>query len=334
MAIARSTRTWGLCVPVLLALGCSSSKPAESPTSAPSEEAASAEPDLADTGEASAQGFGPGLDAISAGDFEKARGVFSGVVAEQPSNAKAHFYLGVAQQNLGQADVAVASYEKALALDPRLTEASVNLTAALLDAGEAGKAAPIIERALAREPSHPGLLYNRALAASMLGKTTEAVKAFREALAADPSNVEIKYGYAEALVAAGSGSEAKRLLVELSTSDDIAVLASSARLLGRLEDFDGCIKALDKALGREPSAELFVARGLCQHGKKNDVAALADFQKAIQKDPRYAPAHYYAGMDAKARGKKAEAKKALAKAAELGGDSGVGKAAQRALEGL
>jgi tetratricopeptide (TPR) repeat protein len=274
------------------------------------------------------------VDAISAGEFEKARGVFSGIVAEEPSNAKAHFYLGVAQQNLDQSGAAIASYEKALALDPKLSEASVNLTAALLDAGDAAKASPVIERALAREPGHAGLLYNRALAAAMLGKTTEAVKAYREALGANPGNVEIEYGYAEALVAAGSSSEAKVVLGKLTQSDDVAVLASSARLLGRLEDFDGCIQALGKALAREPSAELFVARGLCQHGKKDDRAAFEDFQKGIQKDPRYAPAHYYAGMDLKARGKKADAKKALAKAAELGGDSGVGKAAQRALESL
>jgi hypothetical protein len=39
-------------------------------------------------------------------------------------------------------------------------------------------------------------------------------------------------------------------------------------------------------------------------------------------------------MDLKQRGKKAEARKALARAAELGGDSGLGKAAKRALEGL
>jgi len=325
-------RTWGVVLPAfLLALGCGSSKPAESPTT-PSEEAAGSEPDLADDG--SSEGFGPGVDAISAGDFEKARGVFAGIVADQPSNAKAHFYLGVAQQNLGQADAAIASYEKALELSPGLTEASVNLTAALLDAGDASRAAPLIEKALARDPKHPGLLYNRALAASMLGKTTEAVKAYREASAADPGNAEIRYGYAESLVAAGSNSEAKTVLAELTRSDDVAVLASSARLLGRLEEFDACIQALDKALGREASAELFVARGLCKHGKKDDAAAFEDFQKGIQKDARYAPAHYYAGMDLKARGKKADAKKALSKAAELGGDSGIGKAAQRALDNL
>lgn len=318
--------SWFASAPLLLALGCSSTPPPAAPEEPP--------PSLEDEPSAESGGFRAGTDAIAAGDFEKARGIFEKISSEQPSNAKAHFYLGVAQQNLAQGEAAVKSYERALELDPKLTEATVNLTAALLDAGDAARAEPLIERGLAQEPNQPGLLYNRAIAASMLGKHTEAVKAYRAALGADPNNLEIKYGYAEALVAAGSNSEARSLLAELAQADDVAVLASTARLLGRLEDFDGCIKALDKAILREASAELYVARGLCHHGKKDDASAYADFQQGIQKDPKYAPAHYYAGMDLKQRGKKAEAKKALSRAAELGGDSGVGKAAKRALDGL
>lgn len=316
----------GFVVPFVLTLGCSSPPAPASPDEPP--------PSLDDDESDGGSGFAAGTDAISAGDFEKARGIFEQLASDQPSNAKAHFYLGVSQQNLGQGEAAVQSYERALELEPGLTEATVNLTAALLDAGDAARAEPWIERGLAREPNHPGLLYNRALAASLLGKQTEAVKAYREALAADPTNLEIKYGYAEALVVAGSNSEARAQLGELAQADDVAVLASTARLLGRLQDFDACIRALDKAILREASAELYVARGLCHHGKKDDASAFADFQQGIQKDPAYAPAHYYAGMDLKQRGKRAEAKKALAKAAELAGDSGVGKAAKRALEGL
>jgi tetratricopeptide (TPR) repeat protein len=320
-------RPWFAFAALVLALGCSSTPPPAAPEEPP--------PSLEDdepSGES--EGFRAGTDAVTAGDFEKARGIFEKVTGDQPSNAKAHFYLGVAQQNLGQGDAAVQSYERALELDPKLTEATVNLTAALLDSGDAARAEPVIERGLASEANHPGLLYNRAIAAGMLGKKTEAVKAYRAALGADPNNLEIKYGYAEALVAAGSNSEARSLLAELTQADDVAVLASTARLLGRLEDFEGCIKALDKAILREASAELYVARGLCHHGKKDDASAYADFQQGIQKDPKYAPAHYYAGMDLKQRGKKAEAKKALARAAELGGDSGLGKAAKRALDSL
>lgn len=312
---------------VLVAFGCSAPPPPQSPASEPG-----AQPE--EEGAAPSSGFKAGVEAIAAGRFDEARSIFEKMAREQPSNARAHYYLGVARQNLDERDAAVESYERALALDPKLTEAAVNLTAAQLDAGEAARAVPVIERALASEPGNPALLYNRALAASMLGKKTEAVRYYREAFAADPGNLELKYGYAEALVAAGSNTQAQELLLELIQSDDVAVLASSARLLGRLDQFDACIQALDKAVGLQPSAELYVARGLCRHGKRDDGGALEDFQRGIQQEPGYAPAHYYAGMHLKTQGKKKEARAALTRAVELAGDSGVGKAAQRALDGL
>ncbi|HKO94707.1 MAG TPA: tetratricopeptide repeat protein, partial [Polyangiaceae bacterium] len=224
--------------------------------------------------------------------------------------------------------------EKAVALSPKLAEAWVNLTAIVLDSGDAAAALPLIEKGLAQNPKHPALSYNRALALSALGKSAEAVPAYRDALAADPTNVEIKYGYAEALIAAGSKDQGLKLLGELAQSDNPDVLASTGRLLGRLEQFDGCITALNKALASKPAAELYVTRGLCQHGKKDDKAAFADFQQAIKADASYAPAHYYAGMHLRMQGKKAEAKQALSKAAQLAGEEGVGKAAKKALENL
>ena len=210
MFIAGSPQSTRVLLCLVFAWGCSSPPPPASPASDP---AAVLGPDEGDA--EGGEGFRSGVDAISAGDFEKARGIFEKIASEQPSNAKAHFYLGVAQQNLDLRDPAIESYQKALSLDPKLTEASVNLTAALLDAGDAAQAAPIIERGLAAEPQQPGLLYNRALAASMLGKKTEAVRYYREALAVQPTNAEIKYGYAEALVAAGSTTEAQTVLAEL-----------------------------------------------------------------------------------------------------------------------
>jgi tetratricopeptide (TPR) repeat protein len=309
---------------VALLIGCLSTPVAEAP-SAPGEE-------LSDTSEP--EGFSAGVAAISDGDFETAGKIFDRVVSDEPSNAQAHFYLGVARQNLGQSTEAIASYEQALSLNPKLAEAWVNLTAALLDAGKAEQALPVIERGLVNHPGHAGLLYNRALALNGAHKSAEALAAYREALAADPANAEVKYGYAEALVAAGSKDQAVKVLKELAQADNLDVLASTARLLGRLKQFDDCIAALSKALDKQKSSELYVARGLCQHGKQDDAAAFEDFQRAVQKDGSYAPAHYYAGMHLKTQGKKAEARSALTRAVEIAGEEGVGKAAKRALESL
>lgn len=310
----------------LLALhfGCGSPPPPEAP------EAVSPEP----AESASSSELSEGEQAIGAGDFARAETIFAKLSAGEPKNARAHFYLGVAQQNLGKNAEAVQSYQQAVELAPKLAEAWVNLTAAMLDSGDAAGALPVIERGLAQHPDNPGLLYNRALALGAKGPGAETVAAYKAALDADPANVEIKYGYAEALVAAGPKDQAEKVLAELAQSDSVEVLASIARLYGKLEKFDACISALDKAIAKTQSSELYVGRGLCQHGKKDEEAAFKDFQLAVKADPSYAPAHYYAGMHLKMKGKKAEARAALKKAQELAGDKGVGKAAQKALESL
>lgn len=315
---------WG--VSLSLALGCSSPPPAEAPR-APSPEPA----DASDSGSASLR---KAEAAIEAGDFEAARAVLEQLTRDEPTNARAHYYLGVAQQNSGQNAEAIASYEKAVELAPKLAPAWVNLTAAMLDAGDAAGAERVVGRGLSLHPSEPGLLYNRALSLAAQGKNDAAVTAYETAVAADPGNIEVKYGYAEALVDAGAKQKAEKVLTELAQSDKVEVLASTARLFGRLQQFDACISALGKALAQQKSSELFVSRGLCQHGKKNDEAAFEDFQRAVQADASYAPAHYYVGMHLKLKGKRAEARAALTKARDLAGGEGVGKAAQRALESL
>jgi tetratricopeptide (TPR) repeat protein len=318
----------GRCLAALCAvgalLGCASAPVAKAPQATPEEQPVPEKK----------SGFAAGVDAIGASDFETARGIFVQEVESQPANARAHFYLGVALQNLGQGAEAMSSYEKALAIDPKLSEAWINLAAARLDAGDAAGALDVVERGLRHHPKQPALLYNRALALSGTGKKSEALAAYRDAAAADPSNLEVKYAYAEALVGAGSTDAGVKLLGELAQSDNLEVLASTARLLGKLQKFDTCVQALSKAIGLRQSSELYVARGLCEHGRKDDNAAYRDFQRATQADASYAPGYYYAGMHLKLLGKKAEARSALTRAVEIAGDAGVGKAAKRALENL
>ncbi len=312
-----------------LAIACSGS-----PTPAP----AAPEPEpIADEGAESAGSseLNRAVAAIREGDFAGARGTLAELTQQNPNDASAQFYYGVALHNLNETDAAIAAYEKALSLDPELGEAWVNLSAVQLDVGRPQEALAVVERGLAAQPNNGELLYNRALALQALERPKEAVPAFAQALEANPDNAELKYHYAEALAQSGDAAKARSLLESLvSSSNQIEVLASSGRLLGGLKAFDACVAALNKALGIERSSELYVQRGLCKHGLKDEAGTLADFESAVKQDPTFAPAYYYLGMHQKSQGKKAKAKQSLTKAAELAGDSGVGKAAKKALSEL
>lgn len=310
----------------LMLVACSGA-PAAAPTTA-------ADPSLEEpAGEAGGQ-LEQGVAAIQQGDFARAKRLLGELCEQRPEHARAQFYYGVALHNLSEMDPAIAAYQRAVALDPKLTEAWVNLSAALLDVERADEALSVAERGLEAHPDAPELLYNRALALRAQNRTDDALSAYARALEAGPDNPEVKYGYAEALIEAGDRDRARPLLESLTDVERVDILASSARLLGGLGAFDACVRALDKALGMEPLAELHVQRGLCRHGRKDEPGALADFQAAVAADPSFAPAHYYLGMHHKTHGDRAKARAALGRASELGADSGVGRAAKKALNEL
>ena len=271
-----------------------------------------------------------GMDAIQAQDFAKAKLVLEAAVKESPKDPQASFYLGVADEGLGDAKGAAESYKHALELDPKLTEASANLSGVLLDQGDAAGALSVAESGLKVAPKNASLRRNRAVALDQTG-SKDAPAAFKDALEVAPNDKEVQYLYAESLARTGDQQGALAQLKPLVASDDVAVLASAGRLFGKLKAFDECVTALDKAITAKDVAELRVERGVCKHGKKDDKGADDDFNAALKADPNFAAAHYYLGQSKRAHGDKKGAKAELTKAAELDASGRIGAAAKKAL---
>jgi Flp pilus assembly protein TadD len=320
-----------------LALGLSACSGSPGPKN-PDHDPPLVEPGPDEVAAASSAKVQAGIDAIQAGDFETAKQVLGQAQAENPKDAQAAFYLGVALEQTKDVNGATEQYKQALALDPRLTEASQNLSAILLDSDDAKGALKVAEKGLAHSPKHPELLMNRALALEATGDKDAALAAYGAAAAAQPDNLELAYAYAELLAGAGRQEPALAQLKKVTVSDDPQVLAAAANVFGQLRSFGECIAALDKAIGKlgksKPAATLYVRRGVCRHEMKDESGAKSDYDAALGLDPDFAPAHYYLGMHQRAAGKKKEAIAAFQKAAKLAGDEGVGPSAKRALEEL
>lgn len=308
--------------------GCGgAAKPAESPAAEPSD-AALLEDEPGAAAAASSAEVQQGIDAINAEDFQRAKQLLAPAVAAAPKDAQAVFYLGVAESALGETDAAVQHLKTALELDPKLTEASLNLSALLLDAGSHAEALEAADQGLKAAPADVGLLQNKALALSGLGRPAEAAELYAKVLEQRGADEGLRFMYAEALLAAKQPDVAATQLEKLTASDNQEVLASVADLLGRLKRWDGCISALDRAIGKGEASELFVKRGLCRHGKEDEAGAKTDFEKAIALDPKSAKAYFYLGHNLTARGDKKGAKKAFAKVIELDPTGPFGKAAK------
>jgi tetratricopeptide (TPR) repeat protein len=111
--------------------------------------------------------------------------------AENPADAKALFYEGVAQVSLGRLPEAETSYRRALAIDAADYKTWNNLAALLLNAlNQPAEAAQCLAQALKLEPNNPLGWANLASVHGRLDRHVEALECADRALALDPQMVE------------------------------------------------------------------------------------------------------------------------------------------------
>ncbi len=274
-----------------------------------------------------------GMEAIQKQDFEGAKKALSEAAARDSKDPQAAFYLGVANDGLGDVPAAIAQYQKALELDPKLVEAAVNLSGAQLDQKDIAGALATSERGLKVNPKSPELLVNRALSLEALGKKDEAMSAYAAAVKARPDDPQLRITYAEYLAAAGKKDEALTELRAVQNVEDPVLLAALGVRFGRLKAFPDCVAALDKAIKLKDAADLHIRRGVCRHDFGDDAGALADYEAALKLDGNFPAAHYYLGRHLEKKDKK-RALESLDKAAKLDPSGSIGRQAKEAAEAL
>jgi tetratricopeptide (TPR) repeat protein len=282
--------------------------------------------------EASSDDVRRGMDAIQSGDFNTAKEVLAKAHSDNPQDPQAAFYLGVAEEGLGNKEAAMALYQKALELDPKLTEASVNLSALEFEAGNVDAALKTIEAALKGAPKHAGLLTNHALALEAKGDKEQALSAYAKAVDASPDNTKLRFAYAELLAKSDKRDAALGQLETIVKSEDAEVLAAAGGLLGQLKAWDVCVRALSRAIDKKSTAELLWRRGLCHHGTGDRTKEQADYEAALKDDPKSAAANYYLGMLFKAANEKKKALLHLEAAAKLAEEPGLRDRAKAAIQ--
>jgi len=193
---------------------------------------------------------------LRAGQAEKARKIFQGLLDEEPDSSQYHAAMGNALIAAGRFDEAEASYQKAIENDfpgkagvflnkmghacmlasaferaasafQRAVEAAgedpifrCDLGDALVMLGRVDEAFRAYGDAIRVNPAFEGTYYNRL--GNMLikeNRAPEAVDAFHRAGAADPSNAFYKLSLANALSSCGRTEEAARILETLKNQE-------------------------------------------------------------------------------------------------------------------
>jgi Tfp pilus assembly protein PilF len=311
---------------LLVACGSAAPPPAEDPSladdPAPSKGSAPA------AAPASNADVEKGMAALEKQDFAGAKTILEAARKNDPKDAQAAFYLGVALDGSGDKPGAIREFKAAMELDPKLPDPAVAASQLLLEGNDAAGALAVVDAALKNVPKHPDLLLNRAVILDALGKKEEALTAYGQAAAARPKDYVVHAAYGGLLSEAGKGKEAVAELELASGSDDPKLLISVATWLTKENAFGPCVKAMDKAISAKKVPALLVRRGICKAGDKDEKGATADYEAALGLEADFAPAHHYYGLLLASKDKK-KALEHLDKAAATAGDKGIGPEAKK-----
>jgi tetratricopeptide (TPR) repeat protein len=175
------------------------------------------------------------------GDPEAAIAHYRQALELRPNYAEAHYNLGRLLVQKGELDEAIVHYEKALEINPGDAEAHNNLGAALFASGRVDEAIANYRKALAVRRDYADASCNLASALLSNGDLDGAIAYYSACLAVSPNQVEAQYNLASALFRTGRTDEAivhyqKVLELRPENADARANLGSVFLAKGRVRD--------------------------------------------------------------------------------------------------
>jgi tetratricopeptide (TPR) repeat protein len=175
------------------------------------------------------------------GDADRAIAHYRQAVELRPNYPEAHYNLGWLLVQKGQVDEAVAHYEKALEINPADAAAHNNLGATLFANGRVDEAIAHYQKALAIQPDYADASCNLASALLSKGALDGAIAHYSACLAISPDQAEAQYNLASALFRTGRMDEAiahyqKVLELRPENADAHANLGSVFLAKGRVRD--------------------------------------------------------------------------------------------------
>ena len=207
--------------------------------------------------------------------------------------------LGVACQQSGDLDTAIAAFRKALARNRNFTDAHFNFGNALREAGRAAEAAEHFREAARLEPEFADAHYNLALAEAQLGHFEAAIGNYRRTLTLTPGQADAHIGLSRALVmllryAEGEAEARAALAVAPDAMEAHSNLARALQGQGRTAEAEAAMRA---AIARAPeNASLYANLGNILEDRDEVDAAADAYRTAVALDPDFGAAHANLGL--------------------------------------
>lgn len=227
------------------------------------------------------------------GDFAAAERTYRDVIAQQPGNATAWCYLGIALHDLRRYDEAVAAYRRALELQPKFPVALSNLGNTLSKLNRLDEAAASCRAALQLKPDYVTACNNLGAVLSKQGKLAEAAAALEEAVRHNPQYAAAHNNLGALLVKQGRLTEAEQSIERaLALSPDHGPSHNNlGALLVRQGKLAEAQSQLEQAVRHNPqheSAHTNLANTQLRQG--NYEAASTALDASLKINPAYAEA--------------------------------------------
>lgn len=175
-------------------------------------------------------------DLYGQGQFQEALIGIESLSKQFPSSAILYNIKGAVLRGLGQLELSLEAYQKALSIKPDFVEALNNMGIILKDQGKLEEAIEAYKRALSINSDYVGSRYNMANCLKMIGKLDEAINAYdRIKNSSDAISLSL-----ECLYALERFDEFNRRLADISLKDpnNIRVAAMSAFAAHQLKQSD------------------------------------------------------------------------------------------------
>src|SRR5215831_15778532 len=203
--------------------------------------------------------------AYERGELSKADRLLRAILGAKADHFDALHLTAIVKARQREFDLALASYDRALALRPDFAVALYNRGVTLQELDRCEEALASYDRALAAQPDHVEALNNRGVMLQRLKRDEEALASYRRALALRPDFVE--------------------------------ALNNLGNTLRQLKRYDEALASYDRVLAMRPGrTDALNNRGNTLQAMKRYEEALASYDRALALRPDYADAHINRGV--------------------------------------
>jgi tetratricopeptide (TPR) repeat protein len=242
--------------------------------------------------------------------FENLQQLWTDTLAWNPDCWLAQNNLGVALAQMGQTDMAMTRFKKAVEIEPGNSRTYDNIGNVLLQKGQSGEAIMQYQKATGLNPYDAMAHYDLGLALAQKGQLNEAIMQYQRALGIHPNDAKIHHALGTILLQTGQADKAmgefqKVLAIHPNDGDAHYNLGNAFVQKGQMNE---AIVQYQRALAIVPGSAAVhnnLGMALSRRGRVDE--AMVEFQKTLAINPGNAYAHNNLGFALFQKGRMAEA---------------------------